>query len=131
MAIRERLQDLKDRAGAGRGGRGAGRKPAGAPGFSFGTALEDLIALAGTLRGQAKTRAQGELERLAGALDLVTRREFEAVRAIAIAARTQAEELAARLDGKPVLKRSAAKPNAKPKPKVKPATKAAAKPRRR
>ena len=116
MAIRDRIRNTISTAGtAARGGTGNAsrgrRKPAGGfgpGGFGqgsfgqggFGQAVEDLLSFAGDLRGQLQGRMQGELERLAARLELVTRREFEAVRAIAVAARTQGERLDAQLNGR-------------------------------
>ncbi len=137
MAIRDRIKDTVNKA-ASKAASGAanarGKKPSGGFGQGFGSgfgpggfgqALEDLLSFAGDLRGQATDRMQGELEKLAAKLDLVTRREFEAVRAIAIAARMQAERLEAQLNGKAKQTTPAKKPVAK---KAAPKTVAAKKP---
>ncbi len=56
---------------------------------------------AGTLAGMGKEAGEGARERakeFIGGLDFVSRDEFEAVKAIAIAARDEADALKARLD---------------------------------
>jgi BMFP domain-containing protein YqiC len=69
---------------------------------------------AGTIAGMTREAQAGLHERARewiGGLDLVSREEFEAVRAMAVAAREENEALKARLDaleGKPT--RAAAKP---------------------
>ena len=50
------------------------------------------------LREEIETRVRERVERMAADLDLVTREEFEAVREMAIKARTENAELKARLD---------------------------------
>ncbi len=101
--------------------------------------LDDLARVAsgalGTLQGvgsEVTARLRDQFERVLANLDMVSREEFDAVKAMAAAARGENEALAARLDalegkraGKPP-KRSAAKAKAKPakakaKPKPKPA----------
>lgn len=49
------------------------------------------------VRREAETVARGQLQRLLSDMDLVAREEFEAVRDMAIAARTENERLAARV----------------------------------
>lgn len=53
-------------------------------------------ALSG-VREEVETRVKERLERLAGEMDLATREELEAVKAIALKARAAQEELEARL----------------------------------
>jgi BMFP domain-containing protein YqiC len=56
---------------------------------------------AGTLAGMTREAQEGMKERVRewiGGLDLISREEFEAVKAMAVAAREQNEALAARLD---------------------------------
>ena len=73
---------------------------------------------AGTIAGmtrEAQAAMQERAKEWIGGLDLVSREEFEAVKAIAIAARDENEALKARiaaLEGK-----AAVKPKAAPKPK--------------
>ncbi len=101
--------------------------------------LEDLARLAGSamgvasgVRGEVEARFREQFERILGQMDLVTREEFEVVRAMATKAREEQEILAekvaaleAQLAQKP--KRAAAKPRAKSaaKPTAKPAAKPA------
>ncbi len=49
------------------------------------------------VRREAETVARGQLQRLLADMDLVTREDFEAVRDMAVAARTENEQLAARI----------------------------------
>ena len=56
-----------------------------------------LGTLAG-LRREVEALARGQVERLLAQLDLVSRDEFEAVKAMAAKARAENEALAARLD---------------------------------
>ena len=62
---------------------------------------------AGTIAGmtrEAQAAMQERMREIVGGLDLVSREEFEAVKAMAVAAREENEALAARLDaleGKP------------------------------
>ena len=51
----------------------------------------------GGLREEVETRVRERLERLAADMDLVTREEFDAVRAMAAKAREEQEALASRL----------------------------------
>lgn len=60
-----------------------------------------LNGAAGTLAGmgrEAEASARMRVKEWLGGLDFVTREEFEAVKAIAVAARDEAEALRARLD---------------------------------
>ncbi len=71
-------------------------------------------------KGEVEAVVRQQLERALSKLDLVSREEFEAVRAMAVKARQEQEALAKRLDGleKGPPKRSAAK-KAKPAAKGK------------
>lgn len=67
--------------------------------------FDDFVKLmngaAGTLAGVGREAEAGLRERMKewiGGLDMVSREEFEAVKAMAIAARDEAEKLKARLD---------------------------------
>lgn len=53
-------------------------------------------ALSG-VRGEVESRLREQLERVLGGMDLVTREEFEAVKAMAAKARAEQEELLQRL----------------------------------
>jgi BMFP domain-containing protein YqiC len=53
-------------------------------------------ALSG-VRGEVEARLREQLERVLAGMDLVTREEFEAVKAMAAKARTEQEDLAKRL----------------------------------
>ena len=92
--------------------------------------LDDLARVAngamGALtgvRGEAEAMVKARLERLLSDLDLVTRDEFEAVKAVAAKAREEQEALEARVAAleaaleKEKPKKSARKPRAKPAPK--------------
>ncbi|SMF67527.1 accessory factor UbiK family protein [Allosphingosinicella indica] len=91
--------------------------------------FDDLVKVlngaAGTVAGmgrEAETAFRERARDWVGGLDMVSRDEFEAVKAMAVAAREENAELKARLDaleGK--AKPQAAKPAAKPAPKQKPA----------
>ncbi len=67
--------------------------------------LDDLAKVAtsalGTLqgvRGEVEDRMRAQFERVLAGMEIVTREEFDVVRAMAAAARTENEELRARLD---------------------------------
>lgn len=77
-------------------------------GFNFGRLAEDIMGVVMGARSDGRDRIKTEIERLLQRFDFVTRREFDAVRAIAIAARTQAEELAEQVNGKKPAARKAA-----------------------
>ena len=89
--------------------------------------LDDLARFAsgaagslGDVKVEIERRAKEAAERLAGRLDLVTREEFEAVKALAAAAREEVDKLAARvaeLEAAVAAPRPAGK---KPKPAAKP-----------
>ncbi|MFN3959402.1 MAG: accessory factor UbiK family protein [Parvularculaceae bacterium] len=49
------------------------------------------------VRREAETVARGQLQRLIADMDLVTREDFETVRDLAVAARAENEQLAARI----------------------------------
>ena len=51
----------------------------------------------GGLREEVETRVRERIERMAAEMDLVTREEFDAVKAMATKARTEQEELTAKL----------------------------------
>lgn len=77
---------------------------------------------AGTLAGlgrEAEGSARERAREWIGGLDFVSRDEFEAIKAIAIAAREEAEALKARLDALEGKSKSPAKPRAKAPPKAK------------
>ena len=68
--------------------------------------FEDAAKLAGgalgvmeSVRREVEALVQQQFERLLTRMDLVTRDEFETVRAMAVAAREENEKLSARLDG--------------------------------
>ena len=78
-----------------------------------------LGALSG-LRAEMEAMMRQQFERFTGSLDLVSREEFEVVRAMAIKAREENEALAARiteLESK-MAAAPAAKPKAKPAPQA-------------
>ncbi|SNY91502.1 BMFP domain-containing protein YqiC [Cohaesibacter sp. ES.047] len=63
----------------------------------FAKLMTDAAGVAQGVRDEAETAIRAQLERLMGDMDLVTRDEFEAVKAMAVAARDENEALAARL----------------------------------
>ena len=79
--------------------------------FNFGRLAEDILGVVMNVQSEGKSRVKSEIEKLLERLDLVTRREFDAVREIAIAARQQAEALAEQINGgkKPAAKKTAVK----------------------
>jgi len=88
--------------------------------------FDDAARLAGgavgTLAGirrEVEALVRQQMERVLSSLDLVTRDEFEAARAMAVKARTEQEALAARVAA---LEKAVAKTSAKPGPGAKPAT---------
>ena len=64
----------------------------------FAKLMNDAAGVAQGVRGEAENMFRAQIERLIGDMDLVTRDEFEAVKAMAIAARDENEALKARLD---------------------------------
>ena len=84
--------------------------------------FEDAAKLAGgalgameSVRREVEALAQQQFERLLTRMDLVTRDEFETVRAMAVAAREENEKLSARLDA---LESAGGKAGPKAKPRV-------------
>ena len=55
------------------------------------------IGVAAGMREEVEARLRDQFERVLGRMDLVTREEFEAVRAMAVKAREENESLAARI----------------------------------
>jgi BMFP domain-containing protein YqiC len=103
--------------------------------------FDDVVKLingaAGTLAGvgrEAEAATREKAKEWIGGLEFVSREEFEAVKAIAVAARNEVDALTARLDAlegkKPKPAAASAPKAAKPAAKAtaKPATKAAGKP---
>ena len=91
-----------------------------------------INGMAGTLAGagrEAESSAREKAKEWIGGLEFVSRDEFEAVKAIAVAAREEADALKARLDAIEGKKMPAAKPAAKAAPKPAAARKPAAKPK--
>lgn len=89
--------------------------------FNIGRLLEDIMGLAQLVKSEGKTRTTHELEKVLKKMNLATKSDLDAVRAIAVAARTQAEEVAEHVGLK---KKAAKKPAAKEAPPKKPAAKA-------
>ena len=69
------------------------------------------------LREEVETRVRERVERMAADLDLVTREEFDAVRAMAVKAREAQEELEARVAGLEAALAKQSGPQATPKRK--------------
>ncbi|WP_319530353.1 accessory factor UbiK family protein [uncultured Cohaesibacter sp.] len=63
----------------------------------FAKLMTDAAGVAQGVRDEAENAIRAQLERFMGDMDLVTRDEFEAVKAMAIAARDENEALAARI----------------------------------
>lgn len=63
----------------------------------FAKLMTDAAGVAQGVRNEAETVIRAQLERFMGDMDLVTRDEFDAVKAMAAAARDENEKLAARL----------------------------------
>ena len=92
--------------------------------------LDDLAKVAtsalGTLqgvRGEVEERLREQFERVLATMEIVTREEFDAVRAMAAAARSEDEALSARLEAleAKLAKKPVKKPAKKPRAKMKPA----------
>lgn len=92
--------------------------------------LDDLAKVAtsalGTLqgvRGEVEERLREQFERVLATMEIVTREEFDAVRAMAAAARSENEALSARLEAleAKLAKKPVKKPAKKPRAKMKPA----------
>ena len=90
------------------------------------------IGVAAGMREEVEARLRDQFERVLGRMDLVTREEFEAVRAMAIKAREEQEILSERvaaleaaLETTPKGAAKARKPAAAPKPGAKPRRKRA------
>jgi BMFP domain-containing protein YqiC len=81
----------------------------------------DAAAALGGFKGEIETAIKQRLERMLTDLDLVRREEFEAVRAMAAAAREEQEKLAIRLTELEAAMKPAAKKPAAKKPAAKPA----------
>ena len=63
----------------------------------FAKLMNDAAGVAQGVRDEAETAIRAQLERFMGDMDLVTRDEFEAVKAMAVAARDENDRLATRL----------------------------------
>ena len=63
----------------------------------FAKLMNDAAGVAQGVRDEAEVAIRAQLERLMGDMDLVTRDEFEAVKAMAVAARDENDKLSARL----------------------------------
>ena len=98
------------------------------------------LGVAAGMREEVESRLRDQFERVLARMDLVTREEFDAVRAMAVKAREEQESLSERmtalemaLKGKakaaPKTRKSTAKPKAPAKPPAKPRAKARAKAR--
>nr|WP_319388244.1 accessory factor UbiK family protein [uncultured Cohaesibacter sp.] len=63
----------------------------------FAKLMNDAAGVAQGVRDEAETAIRAQLERFMGDMDLVTRDEFEAVKAMAVAARDENDRLSARI----------------------------------
>lgn len=72
------------------------------------------LGVAAGMRAEVEARLREQFERVLAQFDLVTREEFDAVKAMAAKAREEQEVLAARLDRLEAARGPAAKPAAKP-----------------
>ena len=84
------------------------------------------IGVATEMRGEVEAQLRAQFERALSRFDLVTREEFDAVKAMAVKAREEQEDLAARLTA---LETAVAKLEAPAKARKTGARKATAKPR--
>lgn len=64
----------------------------------FAKLLTDAAGAAQGVRREVETAFRGQAERILNSMDVVQREEFEAVREMAVKARTENEKLAARID---------------------------------
>ncbi len=64
----------------------------------FAKLMTDAAGVAQGVRNEAETVIRAQMERFLGDMDLVTREEFDAVKAMAAKARDENEQLIARLD---------------------------------
>lgn len=83
----------------------------------FARLMTDAAGMAQGVRREAETMARTQLERLMQDMDFVTREEFEAVRAMAVAAREENEALMARIAA---LEAAASTAGTPPEPSAKP-----------
>jgi len=72
------------------------------------------IGVATEMRGEVEAQMRAQFERALSRFDLVTREEFDAVKAMAVKAREEQEDLAARVAA---LEAAAAAPSPRPKPR--------------
>nr|WP_319486021.1 accessory factor UbiK family protein [uncultured Cohaesibacter sp.] len=63
----------------------------------FAKLMNDAAGVAQGVRDEAETAIRAQLERFMGDMDLVTRDEFEAVKAMAVAARDENDRLSDRI----------------------------------
>lgn len=89
----------------------------------FAKVLTDAAGAAQGVRREVETAFRGQAERILNSMDVVQREEFEAVREMAVKARTENEKLSARIEalearlaGAPAAE---AAPKAAPKPRAK------------
>ncbi len=75
------------------------------------------LGVAAGMRAEVEARLREQFERVLAQMDLVTREEFDAVKAMAVKAREEQEALAARLD-KLEAARGAEAPTARPRKKA-------------
>lgn len=64
----------------------------------FAKLMTDAAGVAQGVRNEAETVIRAQMERFLGDMDLVTREEFDAVKAMAAKARDENEQLTARLE---------------------------------
>ena len=96
---------------------------------SLARAFTNAAGAANAFREEVETMVKGKLERLVADMDLVTREDFDVVKAMAAKARAENEKLEARVAELEAKLGIAKKP--KPKPRAKKSTKAKAKPAKR
>ena len=89
----------------------------------FAKLMTDAAGAAQGVRREVETAFRGQAERILNSMDVVQREEFEAVREMAVKARTENEKLSARIEalearlaGTPAAE---AAPKAAPKPRAK------------
>jgi len=92
----------------------------------FARLMTDAAGAAQGVRREVETAFQAQVERMLNSMDIVQREEFEAVRDMALKARAQNEELAARIaaleagSGSESVDNAPIKPAAKPRAKKTP-----------
>ena len=83
----------------------------------IGRLMNDAVGMADNVRREIDTVVRNQAERILGDMDLVRREEFEAMRELAVNARTESERLAERVAMLEARVAALTAPAATPKPK--------------